>query len=83
MLLTANALLALRTGWENGSTVSTVVAVTLFVAAAMAVGYGGWRKRQLLNADTPFPPPSFVMAALAAVTLLPCIAGILSVLAVH
>lgn len=83
LLLTANALLALRTGWENESTALTVVAVLLFVAAAAAVGYGGLRKRQLLNADTPFAPPSFAMAALATVTLLACIAGILSVLVMH
>lgn len=80
LLLTINALLALRTGWESGSIAYTVVAATLFVAAAAVVGYGGLRKRQLLNASPASAPPNTAMAAIAMVTLFACLSGTISTL---
>jgi hypothetical protein len=83
LLLTVNALLALRTGWESASIAYAVVAALLFAAAASAVGYGGLRKRQLLNADTPPAPPVSAIAVMAAIAFVACLAGTVSVLVAH
>lgn len=80
LLLTANALLTLRSGWESGAVSFTAVAVLLFIAAAAAVTYGGLRKRQLLGGGAPKAPSVTAMAVLAAVTFLACVAGTWSAL---
>lgn len=83
LLVCANALLALRAYWESGQASYMVVAVSLILAAAGAVGYGGWRKRELLRAGTPVAVSAYAIAALTVVSLVACVAGISSVLAVR
>ena len=80
LLITANALLTLRSGWESGTVSLSAVAALLFAAAAAAVLYGGLRKRQLLAGSTPKAPQASAMAILAGVTLLGCVAGVSSLL---
>lgn len=83
LLFTVNALLALRTGWENGSIIYAGVAAALFASAAATAGYGGVRKRQLLNADQPSAPPVSAIAVMATIAFVACVAGMASVLVVH
>lgn len=83
LLLTVNALLTLRTGWESGSVTHSAVAALLFAAAAAAFGYGGIRKWQLLNAETPSAPPVSAMAVMATMAFVACVAGIASILVLH
>jgi hypothetical protein len=83
LLFTVNALLALRTGWENGSIMYVAMAAALFASAAATVGYGGVRKRQLLNADQPSAPPVSAITVMATITFVACVAGIISVLVAH
>lgn len=83
MLVCANALLAFRAYWESGQPSYVVVAVALSLAAAGALGYGGWRKRELLRAGTPTAVSAYAIAALTMVSLVASVAGVLSVLAVR
>jgi len=78
-----NALLALRSGWVNQQTSITVLGLVLLIAAAAAALCGAWRRRRLSGSGDGLAPPALVIAGVAGVTLLACVAAIASVLAQH
>jgi uncharacterized membrane protein YidH (DUF202 family) len=86
LVITVNALLALRSGLVSGEPALTVVAVVLLVAAIGTVLYGNLRGRALAGHDghhVPPAAPTLAITALAAVTLIACAAGVASVLVRH
>lgn len=83
--LAVNALLALRSGWDSGQVVLTVVGVVLLLSAGAAVAYGNIRGRALSGhtAHTPTAAPAGVIVVATGVALLACAAGVASVLVTH
>ncbi len=80
LLISVNALLAMRTGISSGQLSYILVAATLLVAAAATVSYGAWRRHELSSGRAPTAPPNWAMLLTALVTLLACGSGIASVL---
>jgi uncharacterized membrane protein YidH (DUF202 family) len=78
-----NALLALRSGWVSEQPSVTVLGLVLLIAAAAAALCGAWRRRRLSSRGDELAPPALVIAGVAGVTLLACVAAIASVMAVH
>ncbi|HEY2556842.1 MAG TPA: DUF202 domain-containing protein [Diaminobutyricibacter sp.] len=86
LVITVNALLALRTGLVSGELALTLVGVVLLLAAIGAVIYGTIRGRELSgHGGHHVPPaaPALALTILAAVTLIACAAGVASVLVRH
>ena len=86
LVITVNALLALRSGLVSGQLALTVAGVVLLVAAIGAVLYGNVRGRALAgHGGHQVPPaaPALPMSILAGVTLIACAAGVASVLVRH
>lgn len=86
LVITVNALLALRSGLVSGELALTAVAVVLLLAAIGAVLYGNARGRALSGHDghhVPPAAPALAITVLAGVTLIACAAGVASVLVRH
>lgn len=86
LVITVNALLALRSGLVYGQLGLTLVGVVLVLAAIGAVVYGNLRGRALsghLGHHVPPAAPALAITVLAAVTLIASAAGVASVLVRH
>ncbi len=86
LVITVNALLALRSGFVTGDAALTIVGVVLVVAAIGAVLYGYARGRALAGHSGHHVPPAapvLAISILAGVTLIACAAGVASVLVRH
>jgi len=80
LAMVVNALLALRSGWASRDTPITVLAFALIIAAGVAVLYGSWRRRHLLNGRGRTAPSAIAIAITAVVSLVACAIGVASVL---
>ncbi|MGT2434212.1 DUF202 domain-containing protein (plasmid) [Cupriavidus basilensis] len=49
VVLLANALLALRSGWTNREALVTALALVLLIAASAVMAYGAWRRLRMLD----------------------------------
>lgn len=70
----ANALLALREGWHGQHGPISVLACVMLTAAAAAVIYGAWRRRQLSNGEAPLAVSAHVIATASIISLMACAA---------
>ena len=75
-----NALLALRSGLQGGSALTTSLGVALLAAAAMTVACGALRRRQLGASGSPGAPPAPMIWAVGATTGLAYVAGAAAIL---
>jgi uncharacterized membrane protein YidH (DUF202 family) len=80
LALVVNALLVLRAGWASGRFALVVVAAALLIAAGSTVFYGAWRQRHLSTGLGMTAPPALAVAATATITLVACVAGLVSML---
>jgi uncharacterized membrane protein YidH (DUF202 family) len=78
-----NALLALRSGWFSHDAPIIVLASALVVAAGAVFWLGASRRRTLLQGQGPIAPPTRVVAAAAAITLVACMTGLAAVVMRH
>jgi uncharacterized membrane protein YidH (DUF202 family) len=86
LVITVNALLAIRSGLVSGELALTIVGIVLILAAIGAVLYGSVRGRALAgHSGHHVPPaaPALAITLLGAVTLIACASGVASVLVRH
>lgn len=83
LALLANGLLALRTGWGSQQAAITGLAFALLIAAGGVLVYGVCRHRQLLNSPQVKAPAVLAMVVVTGVSLLACMVGVASMLALQ
>jgi hypothetical protein len=79
LALFVNAVLAVRTGAQEGRMLAMALGIVLLVAAAGTVACGTCRRRQLARSEIPGAPPVPMVLVIVNVTWLACFAGILSI----
>lgn len=77
LAILANALLALREGWQSQQAPISLLACALLVAALAAWVYGTCRRRQLLSDQPVVAVPALAIAIASVVTLLACVVATL------
>ena len=79
LAISANALLALRTGWVSREAPITALAFSLLIAAGAAMFYGAWRRQRLLDGRGSIAPSAIAIATAAIVAMVACVTGMASI----